>query len=108
VRVDCRGEVAFAILRDDGRTRQEATGTVPDLVKDHLYRIRDDDPSSAVSEVTVTIKMERDDWRPEVRARCVWRGTRDAFLVDTDLDVFDGETRIFCRTWADRIARDLV
>jgi putative CocE/NonD family hydrolase len=102
------GEVEFAIHRDDGRTRQEATGTVLEFVKAHRYCIRDDDPASAVSEVTVTIKMERGDWRPEVRARCVWRGMREAFLVDTDLDVFDGETRIFCRSWADRIERDLV
>jgi hypothetical protein len=56
----------------------------------------------------VTIKLERDEWRSEVRARCVWRCTRGEFLVETDLDVFEREQRVFCRSWADVIARDLV
>jgi hypothetical protein len=81
---------------------------VLEFVKLHRYRIRDDDPLSAISEVTVAIKLERDDWRPEVRARCVWSGTCDAFLVRTDLDVFNDEERVFCKSWSHRIARDLV
>ena len=65
--------------------------------------------------------------RAPISARCMWmRGgtskggyfladelpqdvaTRDAFLVNTDLDVFDGGERVFCRSWSDRIARDQV
>ncbi len=102
------GEVEFAIHRDDGRVRLDETGTVLEFVKQHRYRIRDDDPLSAVSEVSVTIKLERDGWRSEVRSRCVWTATRDAFLVRTDLDVFDGEERMHCRSWSSQIARDLV
>jgi len=102
------GEVEFRIHRDDGRVRNDTTGTIIDYTKQHSYRIRDDDPSSAVSEVVVTIKLERDDWRSEVRTRCTWRCTRSDFLVDTDLDVFEREQRVFCRSWANVIGRDLV
>jgi uncharacterized protein len=102
------GEVEFAIRRDDGRIRQEATGTVLELSKSHNYRIRDDDPLSAVSEVAITLKLEREDWSPEIRSRCVLSATRDAFQVKTDLDVFNGNERVHCRSWSDTIARDLV
>jgi len=100
--------VEFRIHRDDGRVRNDTTGTIIEFAKRHTCRIRDEDPLSAVSEVGVTIRLERDGWRSEVQARCLWRCTREAFLLDTDLDVFDRERRTFCRSWSNAIPRDLV
>jgi hypothetical protein len=102
------GEVEFVIHRDDGRVRQDATGTILELSKFHRYRIRDDDPLSASSEVSVNISLERDNWRPEVGARSVLSATRDAFQVKTDLEVSNGGERVHTRSWSDTIARDLV
>jgi predicted acyl esterase len=102
------GEVEFRIRRDDGRVRNDTTGTIIEFEKRHTYRIRDEYPLSAVSDVGVTIRLERDGWRSEVQARCAWHCTREAFLLDTDLDVFDRERRIFCRSWSNVIPRDLV
>jgi hypothetical protein len=44
--------------------------------------------------------------RIETRTRM--RATCDAFLIDAELDAFEGERRVFSRDWHAEIPRDLV
>ena len=44
--------------------------------------------------------------RVETRTRM--RGTRDDFLIDAELDAYEGERRVFSRNWHAQIPRDLV
>ena len=36
------------------------------------------------------------------------RATREHFLIDAELDAFEGERRVFARNWHAKIPRDLV
>ena len=42
------------------------------------------------------------------RSTTVQTATEDAFLITTSLDAYEGDTRIFSRSWTFEIARDLV
>ena len=102
------GEITYTILRDDGATRLDATGTVLETRKDLRYRTHCDDPLATRAEGEVVYALSRGDWQPRIRSRGVLTADRDAFTLQTDLDVHDGDRRIFARSWTERIARDLI
>ena len=53
-----------------------------------------------------TITMTRGDWQVRTEANTVMTGTREDFLVSATLDAYEGETRVFSRSWSRRIPRD--
>ncbi len=102
------GEITYTILRDDGATRLDATDTLLESRKDLRYRTHRDDPLATRAEGEVVYALSRGTWRPRIHSRGVLTADRDAFTLQTDLDVHDGERRIFARSWTERIARDQV
>ncbi len=73
------------------------------------YQITSEDPLSAVTRFAWTIRREkRGDWRVRIEARLEMRCTEKAFLLDQSLAGFEGDTRIFDRSWTREIPRDLV
>jgi hypothetical protein len=102
------GVAEYAIRRDDGRIRLEHSKTHVETLKSSIFRVRDDDPLSAESIVTVTFKLDRPDWDTEVRSGVTLTGDATHFRLVTDIDVFDQGARIYSKTWDHRIKRDLV
>ena len=72
------------------------------------YRIGELDPLSARVETTYTSSFRRGDWFVRVDVRTGLSATRDAFRLTTELDAFEGETRVFSRRWEIPVPRDLV
>jgi hypothetical protein len=102
------GETEYTIMRDDGAALIEATGTVMETLKTLRYTVHADDPLASRASADVTFRFGRGDWRPEVRARSALTGDDTHFTLRTDLDIRDGPTRVFARSWTQRIKRDLV
>jgi putative CocE/NonD family hydrolase len=95
-------------LSDSGRTRLTDTGLeVYSHIEDH-FSIVEDDPLSASVSCTGEMGLQRDDW--EVRAETFSRMTADAdhFYVTNVLDAYEGNVRVFNKTWYVRIPRHLV
>ena len=72
------------------------------------FAIANDDPLTARHENRYTITMERGDWTIRTEAVTVMTATHDDFVVSATLDAYEGDTRVFTRTWDKRIPRDLV
>jgi len=102
------GETEYAIHRDDGAACIEATGTVVETIKTLRYTTHEDDPLRTRATAEVTFKFSRGEWRPEIRTRAQLTGDATTFTLQSDLDVYDGDQRVFARSWTQRIARDLV
>ena len=49
----------------------------------------------------------RGDWRVRTETRTRMRATAEHFLIDAELDAYEGERRVFSRNWHARIPRDL-
>ena len=58
--------------------------------------------------MTVSYKMERTGWNIEIRSSVTLTGDATHFRLVTNLDAFEDGARVHCRSWDDRIARDLV
>jgi hypothetical protein len=96
------------VVRDEGASRIEETGITTDSMKIFRHSVQDDTPTTAVTEIDDTIKFSRGAWAPEIHGRLRLSATEDAFVVKTDLDVFESGQRVFCRSWSHRIPRDFL
>ncbi len=93
---------------DSGCTRLTDTGLeVYSRIEDH-YTIVEDDPLSASASCTGKMGLRRGDW--DVRAETYSRMTADAdhFYLTHVLDAYEGNVRVFNRTWHRKIPRHLV
>ena len=97
-------ELAFDWI--DHRTRHKESGTVLGERNTARYRVTEGDPLSAEVECATTVELERGDWaiRTEITARMTC--TREAFIVTTTLDAYDGGRRCHARRWTHEIPRD--
>ncbi len=96
------------VLRDDGASIIDEIGVTTEFTKTLSYAIRDDDPTSARAETTMVIASEHAGWQPRLRTRTAIGCTREDFLVEADLEAFEGGRRIFSRSWTRRVPRKLV
>ena len=55
-----------------------------------------------------TTRRARRDWQVRVESRTRMRASREHFLIDAELDAYEGERRVFSRSWHAEIPRDLV
>jgi putative CocE/NonD family hydrolase len=103
------GRVTMTLNQDGGgEVRQVATGIeLGELARDR-FTIVEGDPLSAGMESERQVSLARGDRRAEVRTRsAMWCDATHFHLKDT-LEAFDGDERIFERTWERSIPRDHV
>jgi hypothetical protein len=100
--------MTYTSISDSGRQRIDAIGLKLEEIARKVYRIRSDDPLSADNLIHWTTRRARGDWRTRVETRTRMRASRDHFLIDAELDAYEGERRVFARSWHAEIPRDLV
>ncbi len=101
------GEQSIEVLRNEGRSLIEEIGVETGLHKVLRYRILPDDPTSARTEAEYSlVHRHAFGWDTTIKTRTVVTCTASDYVVAADLEAFDGEQRIFARSWTQRIARD--
>jgi putative CocE/NonD family hydrolase len=65
-----------------------------------------DEFGSVRGESAWTMSFGRDEWRVRTQTRTVLRSTESEFVLDATLDGYEGERRVFSRTWNERVPRD--
>src|SRR5262249_44510138 len=103
------GEQRIEVLRDDGHGRNPETGVATAFHKILRYRIHPDDPTSARADMDYDLHHHHDQgWDTRIRTHSAVTCTATAFIIEADLAAFEGDIRIFSRSWTERIPRDLV
>ncbi|MGH6881250.1 MAG: CocE/NonD family hydrolase [Hypericibacter sp.] len=103
------GALSIHVLRDDGRSTHNETGVTTEMVKNLHYRIHPDDPATAYAEADHDLVHRHDQgWDTRIKTHCAIACSATEFIVEADLQAFEGETRIFSRSWTQRIPRDLM
>jgi predicted acyl esterase len=102
------GRQHIEVLRDDGRSRIEEIGVTTDFHKMLHY---DADPKIAAearASADHDIRHSHDQgWDTCIRTHCAVACTEQDFIVEADLEAFEGERRIFSRSWTEKIPRRL-
>jgi putative CocE/NonD family hydrolase len=74
----------------------------------NTYTIVADDPLSAQVRCARTIGIGRGDWQTRVETSSVMTADANAFHVTNLLDAYEGNTRVFTKTWAFEVPREWV
>ncbi len=102
------GETVHRLVDDSGDVRIDANGLEVCTVKASEYRIRDEDPLSAVAEARWTQTVGRGAWRTRTETWTRMTATPDAFLIHATLDAYEGDARVWSQNWDCAVPRDLV
>ena len=84
---------ARRLVRDELLYRERAIDT---------FAIVEGEPLSAMARSEWTIELERGDWRMRVETSSALSGDAEAFHVTNALDAYEGDARIFAKTWSRR------
>ncbi|MFH8290343.1 CocE/NonD family hydrolase [Streptomyces sp. NPDC018059] len=97
---------ALEIVKDRGTVRYEDIGLDVGCRAFERYTSTGEDFTSVTGESAWTMSFAREDWDVSVHTRTVLRCDEDGFLVDATLDGYEGERRVFSRTWNETVPRD--
>ncbi|GAB0113544.1 CocE/NonD family hydrolase [Acidisoma sp. C75] len=100
------GETVVEVTGDTGLSAIEPHGLETQQINREIYRISARDPLSATVDISYTMRVGRGEWQTRTESRTVMRATKDNFLLEAQLDAFEGETRVFCRSWSRQVPRD--
>jgi hypothetical protein len=84
----------------DGQTYSEQGGDT--------FSIVEGDPLSAKADAAWTIAIGRGDWQTRVETQSTVSGDATSFHCTNRLDAYEGNVRIFSKTWTKQIPRDHV
>ncbi|MBK6327489.1 MAG: CocE/NonD family hydrolase [Chloroflexi bacterium] len=101
-RVECGLEV------DDGRIRFRETGMETAGRSRETTSVVEGDPLSMQNRVQNELAYQRGDWRVRIATDSTLTADADHFYVTCRLDAYEGETRVFARTWDFKIPRDFI
>ena len=96
------------VVNDEGVYRLDAIDLEVGQSSVQRYTVEDDDPTSARVEIAWSVTRARGTWRIRTETRTLMTCTRDAFEIAATMEAFEGERRIFSRTWDRSVPRDLV
>ncbi|MFD7919400.1 CocE/NonD family hydrolase [Streptomyces sp. NPDC059740] len=96
------------IVKDPGLTRFDDIDLEVGRRAYERYSSVADDFSSVTGESFWTMSFRRDDWDVRVETRTVLRSSKEEFFVDATLDAYEGDRRVFSRTWNETVGRDLL
>lgn len=101
-------ESVLEVVNDSGCVRFEDIDLEVTSTGRERYRSVGDEFDSARGEISWIRVFQRGDWHAETRTRTVLTSTAEHFHLYADLDAFEGDKRVFSKSWDRLIKRDLV
>ncbi|MEV2216137.1 CocE/NonD family hydrolase [Streptomyces sp. NPDC050997] len=96
------------IVKDQGLIRFDEIGLDAGRRAYERYATVADDFTSVSGESTWTMRFRRDDWDVHVVTHTRLSCDEQDFFVDATLDGYEGDRRVFSRTWNETVPRDLL
>ena len=101
-----RGVTALRLRTDDGRVRFVDNGLEQEAWLEERFSIAGDDPLSARQEVRSFLAYRRGEWDVQIKTTSMLASDATHFMVTNRVEGFEGEEKVFDKTWEARIARD--
>lgn len=102
-------ESVLEVIDDRGTYLHEHSGLTVATKAVERYRSVGNDLGSVEGRTNWTRSLARGgDWRVRTETQTILTSDAENFYLQGDLDAFEGDQRVFCRTWRHSIKRDLV
>lgn len=102
------GTTEYRIEDDSGRVRHNGSGMEVDDRLVERYTVHDGAPLSMKVHIERAIALQREAWRVRVETMSTMTADATHFHVSNHLDAYEGDTRVFTKSWAKAIPRRLV
>ncbi|HSB00198.1 MAG TPA: CocE/NonD family hydrolase C-terminal non-catalytic domain-containing protein, partial [Anaerolineales bacterium] len=102
-----KGQLQMADRIDDGRN-QLSNGIIYDSVITNIFSIVEGQPASARVECKRQIEISRGDWVTRVETSSLMTSDKDHFYLTNVLDAYEGQVRVFTKSWTRKIRREMV
>ena len=102
-----RGRLQMVDRIDDGRNRL-SNGIIYDSVITNIFSIMEGKPTSARVQCERQIEISRGDWQTRVETSSVMTSDKDHFYLTNILDAYEGQVRVFTKSWTRKIPREMV
>jgi len=101
-----KGATTVQLPRDWGTTELTDIDMLTHETGDVCFEVTDGDPASARFWSNFEMSRQRGDWRIRTTTRTELRATVSHFVLSAALDAFEGEARVFTRSWHLAVPRD--
>lgn len=102
------GVTEFRLIEDNGRVRFLDNGLEKESRSAQTFTVHDDDPLSARQEIRWELTLHRGEWHVRVETETTLSGDAAHFYVTSRVDGYEGQTRVFTKSWTEKIGRDLL
>jgi putative CocE/NonD family hydrolase len=102
------GTTEYRLEDDAGRNRHVGSGMEVDDRLVERYLIRDGAPLSLKVHIERTLELQREEWRVRVETNSMMTADAAHFYLSNQLDAYEGDVRVFTRSWTKTIPRYLV
>jgi putative CocE/NonD family hydrolase len=102
------GEQITRIVDDFGESENQSHGLITGSIARETYRIKSDDPLSAVAETHWTQTLRRADWSVRTEARCRLTADKESFHVTGSVEAYENGRLVHEKKWDSKIKRSLV
>lgn len=101
-------KVTLHVINNDPRIKLPDINWITDKNVEEKYSYRNNNYDTLRGEVAGETLFVRDDWSAYTRTRTILTSTKTHFIIRATLDAYEGDVRIFSRTWDERIERDML
>ncbi len=101
-------KVTLHVVNNDARVEYPGINWITEKNVEEKFSYRNNNYSTLRAEVVSERRFERDDWSIYTRTRTILTSTITHFVIRATLDAFEGDARVFSKTWDERIKRDLL
>jgi hypothetical protein len=93
---------------DEGRNSILSNGIIRDSVLTNSFSISEDQPLSARVECSRQIEISRGDWQTRLETMSIMTSDYSHFHLTNILEAYEGQVRVFTKTWTRSIPREFV
>jgi putative CocE/NonD family hydrolase len=101
-------KVSLNVINHDARIKLDDADLIFGRYVQENYSYYNDLYDTVRGEVTQKRDFERGNWRVQTVTRTVLTSTRTHFLIRATLDAYEGDTRLFSKSWDEALPRDLI
>lgn len=101
-------EVALDVVNNDARVRLDDLGLAFGRNVHECYSYRNERYDTVRGEITHERSFERGDWQVRTVTYTVLTSTRTHFVIRATLDAYEGDLRVFSKSWDESVARDFI
>lgn len=101
-------EITVKVIKDDGAFRLEKKGMEVHKKVKELYTYNHNTYNSVRGEVRGVRSFRRKNWSVKTITRTVLTSDEIYFFIRAELDAYEGDVRIFSKSWDEKVLRDHV